>query len=229
MVLNVEVVGKVKAFIREDDDYNKKGQLIKSCFRKYDSAYESYIEHSAFLVNQKRYAFLFGYNHDDYKSWAKGLRKAGYATDKAYPQKLIQLIEKYELWRYDNEMIDVLAQNENTSQDLSGKDQIARASVVAVYEAQNERSKKEGKSKLTKLNLEAQYHIVQVGQTIEEIASLYHLEVNGIRFRNRLPKDAQPLEGEHIHLRKKISLLNRPKFERIPDGAIAASSDEFIF
>lgn len=71
-------------------------------FRKYESARDSYEDHSEFLVNRQRYAFLFKLDRDDYKGWARGLRKAGYAEDKAYPGKLISLIERYELYRYDD-------------------------------------------------------------------------------------------------------------------------------
>lgn len=71
-------------------------------FRKYNSVRDSYEDHSKFLVNRQRYAFLFKLKKDDYKGWAKGLRKAGYAEDKAYPTKLISLIERYGLDKYDN-------------------------------------------------------------------------------------------------------------------------------
>jgi LysM repeat protein len=73
----------------------------ESCFRVYGSGEESYIEHTAFLVNRKRYAFLFEYDRTDYKNWARGLRKAGYASDPKYPDKLIETIEKYNLHRFD--------------------------------------------------------------------------------------------------------------------------------
>ncbi len=79
-----------------DDD--EKGE----CFRKYNHPRYSYRDHSIFLTTRSRYAFLFDYHHKDYKSWAKGLRKAGYATDKKYPQKLIYLIDKYQLYNYDS-------------------------------------------------------------------------------------------------------------------------------
>jgi len=82
--------------IYHDDD--KKGE----CFRKYKNAGESYIDHTDFLMSRSRYAFLFDYKSTDYKNWAKGLQKAGYATDPKYPQKLIDLIERYELSQYDS-------------------------------------------------------------------------------------------------------------------------------
>ncbi len=78
-----------------DDD--EKGE----CFRKYNHPMYSYRDHSEFLSSRARYAFLFNYGSSDYKRWAKGLRQAGYATDKKYPQKLIYLIEKNRLYKFD--------------------------------------------------------------------------------------------------------------------------------
>ncbi len=71
------------------------------CFRHYRTAQESYLDHTDFLMTRSRYAFLFEYKSTDYKSWARGLRKAGYATDPNYPQRLIDLIERYDLHQYD--------------------------------------------------------------------------------------------------------------------------------
>ena len=81
--------------VYHDDD--AKGE----CFRKYNHPYESYRDHSDFLRYRDRYKFLFDYKVTDYKSWAYGLKKAGYATDPAYPKKLIKLIEDYDLHIYD--------------------------------------------------------------------------------------------------------------------------------
>lgn len=82
-----------------DDD--EKGE----CFRKYNHPMQSYRDHSIFLKNRSRYAFLFDLPNDDYKRWAKGLRQAGYATDKRYPQKLIALIERHELYTFDKAVV----------------------------------------------------------------------------------------------------------------------------
>ncbi len=71
-------------------------------FRKYENVRDSYEDHSRFLANRQRYAFLFKLDKDNYKGWAKGLKKAGYAEDPAYPGKLISLIERYGLQRYDS-------------------------------------------------------------------------------------------------------------------------------
>ncbi|MEO1011077.1 MAG: glucosaminidase domain-containing protein [Bacteroidota bacterium] len=75
------------------------------CFRKYNHPMYSYRDHSIFLANRSRYAFLFNLPQNDYKRWAKGLRQAGYATDKRYPQKLIELIERYKLYEYDKAVL----------------------------------------------------------------------------------------------------------------------------
>ena len=78
-----------------DDD--KKGE----CFRVYKSPELSYRDHSIFLSTRSRYDFLFDLKRTNYKSWAKGLKKAGYATDPKYSKKLISLIERYSLDRFD--------------------------------------------------------------------------------------------------------------------------------
>jgi len=77
----------------DDDEKNE-------CFRKYDSDIDSYRDHSIFLSNRGRYSELF--NNGDYKKWARGLKKAGYATNKEYDKLLIKLIKKYNLDDFDS-------------------------------------------------------------------------------------------------------------------------------
>lgn len=86
-----------------DYDFHDDDELGE-CFRKYNHPMYSFRDHSTFLTTRSRYAFLFNYRNTDYKNWARGLQKAGYATDKKYPQKLIYLIEKHELYKYDSEI-----------------------------------------------------------------------------------------------------------------------------
>lgn len=81
--------------INHDDDKRNE------CFRKYKSARESYTDHTDFLMNSPRYSFLFELDQTDYKHWAKGLKKAGYATSPKYADLLIRIIEENELDRYD--------------------------------------------------------------------------------------------------------------------------------
>lgn len=85
--------------IKYDDDAEQE------CFRKYSNPEESYRDHSMFLTSRTRYAGLFKLPKDDFKSWAKGLKAAGYATDVNYPTKLISLIERYNLQKYDAEVL----------------------------------------------------------------------------------------------------------------------------
>lgn len=77
----------------------------QECFRKYNDPKYSFRDHSLFLTERKRYAGLFDLKIEDYEGWAKGLRAAGYATDRKYPEKLISLIERYELYKYDAEVL----------------------------------------------------------------------------------------------------------------------------
>ncbi|MGN1210481.1 MAG: glucosaminidase domain-containing protein [Candidatus Cryptobacteroides sp.] len=83
------------AKIHFDDD--AKGE----CFRKYPRAEDSFRDHSDFLRYRDRYKFLFDLKPTDYRGWAYGLKKAGYATDPTYPAKLISVIERYGLSKYD--------------------------------------------------------------------------------------------------------------------------------
>ena len=84
-----------KTFYMDDDEEHE-------CFRKYNKAEDSYRDHSLFLTQRGRYSFLFDYDIKDYKKWAHGLKKAGYATNPKYPQLLIRIIENYELAQYDS-------------------------------------------------------------------------------------------------------------------------------
>jgi flagellum-specific peptidoglycan hydrolase FlgJ len=95
-----------------DDD------AAQECFRKYAEAKESYADHATFLINRTWYADLFKLEKNDYKSWAKGLKAAGYATDPKYAEKLIGIIERYQLNRFDDEVLGIKSDlATNTSQN----------------------------------------------------------------------------------------------------------------
>jgi hypothetical protein len=85
----------------KDDDRDENGNLIESCFRAYESAENSYIDHTDFLMSRPRYEFLFSITDKNYREWAHGLKRANYATDSAYAYKLIAIIEKHKLYEYD--------------------------------------------------------------------------------------------------------------------------------
>ncbi len=83
--------------VRANDD------APNECFRAYRKVEDSYQDHSLFLVGNQRYASLFQLKKTDYKGWARGLKKAGYASDPSYANKLITIIETYELYKYDTQ------------------------------------------------------------------------------------------------------------------------------
>ncbi|MEP7320539.1 MAG: glucosaminidase domain-containing protein [Saprospiraceae bacterium] len=92
----------------KDDDYDRQGNHIQSCFRAYNDVAESFKAHSNFISGEgkmsNRYASLFTLSRDDYKGWAEGLQKAGYATHPLYARRLISLIEDYKLFLYDSKV-----------------------------------------------------------------------------------------------------------------------------
>ena len=81
-------------YLYDDDEKDE-------CFRVYSDPEESFRDHSLFLTTRDRYSILFDLNIKDYEAWAKGLKVAGYATDKSYPTRLVDLINRYELYKYD--------------------------------------------------------------------------------------------------------------------------------
>jgi flagellum-specific peptidoglycan hydrolase FlgJ len=81
--------------IKHDDD------ALQECFRKYEQAVDSYNDHSLFLITRSRYAKLFTLDVMDYQGWARGLKAAGYATNPQYADRLISLIERFDLARHD--------------------------------------------------------------------------------------------------------------------------------
>jgi len=93
---------------------------LQECFRKYKDPKYSYRDHSLFLTQRSRYQDLFKLKKDDYKGWAHGLRKAGYATDPKYPDKLIGIIERYDLTKYDNETLGKKARQINPDESKIG-------------------------------------------------------------------------------------------------------------
>ena len=136
--------------VYHDDD--AKGE----CFRKYQYVETSYNDHSEFLTKRKRYSFLFNYRLEDYKKWAKGLKKAGYATDKKYPKKLISIIENYKLYKFDK--------------------------IKAKHLTSRKKSKKEIKPKYTIGN----YYQVKKGDTLYSIARKFKTTIAIIKELNGL-------------------------------------------
>ena len=135
--------------IYHDDDRSQE------CFRKYNDPNQSYRDHSLFLAKRKRYANLFKYKPTNYKAWAKGLKKAGYATDPKYPQKLISLIERYKLYRYD--IFDKKAKSKNNQQQIAETHIVQKGdtlySISKRYNTTVERLKSVNKLNSNELNI----------------------------------------------------------------------------
>ncbi|REE08106.1 flagellum-specific peptidoglycan hydrolase FlgJ [Winogradskyella pacifica] len=157
--------GWTGAKIYHDDDRSQE------CFRKYDKAEMSYEDHSEFLTGRSRYASLFDLRPDDYKGWAKGLRAAGYATDRKYPEKLISLIERYNLDKYDDEVL-----NGTTTKS-------SRRSTTII----------EGPKKVT-----SKKHTVAKGDTLYSLSRLYKTTVDAIKVKNNLKSNDLTIGQELI-------------------------------
>lgn len=164
-----------KTMTHDDDE---KGE----CFRRYKYAFESFEDHSTFLVNRNRYAFLFDLEPDDYVGWAHGLKKAGYATDPGYAKKLIQLIKKHKLYEYDQQVL-----NPNGSVVSSPKTNTTIETSKAEVRVTNtpkpnitEVPKQTGNQTKTK------YYIVKSGDTLYKIAREQQVSIQQIMKLNNL-------------------------------------------
>jgi flagellum-specific peptidoglycan hydrolase FlgJ len=111
------------SFYHPDDDRDAEGNIIASCFRKYDSVLESYADHSDFLLNTPHYQPLFVYDRTEYEKWARGLQLCGYATDQAYGEKLIRTIKLYNLHELDYYTIQYVDRSVLTSPEMAGASQ----------------------------------------------------------------------------------------------------------
>tara|TARA_B110000003_G_scaffold77034_1_gene78631 strand:- start:7 stop:789 length:783 start_codon:yes stop_codon:yes gene_type:complete len=102
----------------------------QECFRKYSAPEYSYRDHSIFLTSRSRYSDLFGLSISDYKNWAKGLKKAGYATDKNYHNKLINLIENYKLFIYDEIVLKKRSRKNKSVRDYTLKHEVVKGDTL---------------------------------------------------------------------------------------------------
>ncbi|MDD4921338.1 MAG: glucosaminidase domain-containing protein [Bacteroidales bacterium] len=149
---------------------------MNSCFRKYDSVEDSYEDHSQFLVQGKRYAPLFQLDVTDYKGWANGLQKAGYATDRTYAEKLIRVIETYQLNDYTKGKTAKQAEEKATRKTRAEK----RAEKAALLNMSN--SEKRAAARAKNLNNDAlknakDYHSIEYRPAEEVINPLTSHEI----------------------------------------------------
>ncbi|MCP9612353.1 glucosaminidase domain-containing protein [Coprobacter tertius] len=212
------------ARVYHDDD--AKGE----CFRKYRHPKESYEDHSLFLTRNMRYARLFELKSTDYKGWARGLQQCGYATDKAYASKLIQLIELYELYQYDRKgSRDKIP---NTTQQIVIRRPVYKSYGLLYVEARDGDSmaslaKELGFKKkklcsyneipeeypleagdiiyLEKKNKKAEkpylFHKVRAGESMHDISQRYGIRVKNLYKMNKKDSEYVPSEGDTLKLR----------------------------
>ncbi len=187
------------ATVRHDDDAKNE------CFRKYSSVLQSYRDHSEYLKTKKRYASLFNLKITDYKGWAKGLKAAGYATNPNYAKELINIIEDYELYKYDhlgyNKGISIaemkkekikFAEKDMELEGLGNKAQILESSPLYTINTNRQLYQEEGRA----------YIFANEGDTYESIAKEYNLFNREIRRYNRVKRKDIPRPGEKVFLEK---------------------------
>ena len=138
--------------VYHDDDAEQE------CFRKYSDPAQSYRDHALFLTGRSRYSNLFKLGKDDYQAWAKGLRAAGYATDPKYPDKLISYIEKYNLHRYDAEVL---------GKNYTVFDNATKPIVISSQKVDD-------------------LHQVQQGETLYSISKKFNISVESLKQKNNL-------------------------------------------
>lgn len=186
----------------EGDRVFRKDDGPNDCFRVYPSVDDSYDDHSRFLAERKRYSELFAYDITDYKKWAKGLQKCGYATDKGYANKLIKIIEDYELYRYDRE-----ASKRPDKPGGKNPQVVPNDPLLSTMSIKSDRviNKKQG---LT-------YIVVKEYDTIEQIAFDTDRKLKDILEYNDIPADFPLQEGDIIYLQKKKKKADKPFFDHV--------------
>ncbi len=194
-------------FIREDDD------AANECFRKYEDAMQSYIDHSEFLMSRPRYAFLFEYSRTDYKHWAHGLKKAGYATNPKYAHILIDLIDRYDLHRFDTAADPQLVYQPGPLPDdpvASGKEKPRTEYPKGIFE-----------------NNRVKYVILQPGASLASIAAAYEIRPGRLMRYNDLSDGREPVTGSFIYLQPKRKSGNRKKYRVKEEDDMYSISQKF--
>jgi len=172
---------------RRDDGPN-------DCFRKYKNIEDSYEDHAKFLLQYPRYAVLFTYNIRDYTAWAKGLQTCGYATDKGYANKLIRIIEDYELYKYDGKTPQRTVRRTPVEKDKKKKPELLRD----VY-----------------LSYNLIYVIAKEDDSFDQIADDTGFKVKDLIKYNEVPEDFPLKSGDIVYLQKKKSKADKPYFEHL--------------
>ena len=156
-----------KSIMKSDDNPN-------DCFRVYDNPEQSFKDHSQFLL-RKRYEKLFSLDKNDYRGWARGLKDAGYATNPRYPELLIDLIERYELYKYDSAE--------------SRSEKIVREVKIETTIEKKEETGEVVQAEKIKSPVQMIIHEVKSGNTLYSISKQYNVSVDQIKQLNNLPSE----------------------------------------
>ena len=176
-----------------DDDHPNE------CFRKYKNAEESFLDHSLFLAERPRYARLFQLDIRDYKGWARGLQSCGYATDPNYANKLIKLIEDYELYQYDRN------QGKNKKKEEPKAAKSTKAAKTIYFDNPLQVYKDNGLI----------YVHARQGDTFKTIADEMGFKESRLANFNDLPKNFPLSAGNIVYLQKKKTKAAKPNYEHI--------------
>lgn len=163
--------------VRANDD------LPNECFRAYGNVKDSYEDHSKFLTQNRRYASLFTLKQTDYRGWAQGLKKAGYATDKSYATKLISIIEDYELYKYDTKSMSK-KEERRWQKQLKKKPWLANPHDVYIAN-------------------DIAYIIARDGDNFALLSGEFGISKNKLVKYNELEKSYTLMDGDIIYLNKK--------------------------
>jgi len=188
-----------KTFHMDDDARHE-------CFRKYASVEDSYRDHSEFLATRDRYDFLFLLDITDYKAWAVGLKKAGYATNPLYPDLLIRIIEENELYRFDRGGEAMSKKTEDRSQKTEARSQKTEAAVeenLVIAPLEKILFGKGGDSREIFLNNKVKFILARKGDTWNSIAQEFGIYGWQVRKYNELTKKDEIVPGEIIYLERK--------------------------
>lgn len=167
------------------------------CFRKYRKVIESYKDHSAFLTGRNRYAFLFELKITDYKGWAKGLKKAGYATNPKYPDLLIGIIEKNQLYKFDDPKAHKKDQKQLAEKKDKKEDRSKSNKGSTAYTSKN------GNHKVATHDNNIKYVIAKSNDNLEDIADEFNMGLWQITKYNDLEETDSPELGDIIYLQPK--------------------------
>ncbi|HIR73544.1 MAG TPA: glucosaminidase domain-containing protein [Candidatus Coprenecus pullicola] len=190
---------KGQTYYKKDDDPGK------SCFRKYRNASESFKDHSDFLRYRDRYAFLFDLEITDYKGWCYGLKKAGYATDPQYAERLIKIIEDYRLYRFDREMYTKAGKNSNLLPPSPNE----LMKVMELNPARNSLLYKYSRNRTIYVRNGVPYILAGSMDTYESIAEEYNLFTKELLRYNDLRKPKELVPGTVVYLQKKKARAQR--------------------